>query len=116
MTPSEIKLYKSTVNNNFAMLYKAGGTSKFVTVVGMTAVFLAATLVWSASGGYVRGYIGAAQQGADQVPGTWGGTISVALIGASLTTPTNVWSGNIQHVPLRNKALTAAQIAYLSKV
>jgi len=89
-----------------AAVYTAQGTS-----------FLCAAIVRSEAGQYIRGYVDGVQQFSQADTDTWAGppAATTTVIGASNTGPVNPWLGNVAHVQLRNKALTAAQIAYLSK-
>jgi len=114
-----VRLYKPTINNLLLVDYEAGdvyeqGGGAFT---GTDWFCLGAS--WSKSGDVISYYKdGAAFGGADTVLGTWVGDIAAtyAVIGAAVTTPTAVWSGDIGPVALWNQALTADQIAYLSTV
>jgi hypothetical protein len=71
------------------------------------------------SGDIISYYLNGASAGtADTGLGTWVGDLdsTATILGASVDTPSDVWSGEIGPAALWNKALTADQIAYLSKV
>ena len=61
--------------------------------------------------GEFKTYYNGIQTGSTQtIGGVWVGNLTVALIGAQTTGPTSVWDGDIDHVGLANRALTAGEI------
>ena len=109
-----------TTNSQITYFYRANGTIQQVLLAGQSSTdWMCLFLTWSKSGDAVKAYLGGEQQGATQTGlDTWAGDLSaqVAVIGASITTPSSVWPGPIGPVALWNTPITANQIAYLSKV
>ena len=113
-----VVVQRTATNNLIRFQYTAGGTIKTIDDTSITdAAFHAWAITWSKSGDAVSAYVGGSQSGSAATGlGTWVGNLgaTTSVIGALVTTPSNVWSGPIGPVALWNKALTAAQIAYLS--
>lgn len=107
---------RSTGAGSMTLQYSAGGTAKLVTATLATLGWFHMCLTWSKAADEVRAYINGIQIGATQTGlGTWVGAVasSAANIGATLTTPSGVWSGSIAHVGLWNAPLTPAEVALL---
>ena len=113
-----VRLQKAAANGTVAFIYSAG-TIQSRTKSGLsTTDWFSMTITWKKSDDEVKPYWNGVQEGATlNGLGIWAGAPAATrcVIGAALTTPTFPFLGNIQHVPLRNKALTPAQVAYLSK-
>jgi hypothetical protein len=74
-------------------------------------------MTWSAAGDRVRYYYdGAAADTADAGLGTWAGTPSAILIGASSTVPANPYFGFIAQASLFDSEQSAAAMADLAAV
>ena len=76
-------------------------------------------VVVSRSGNYLRGFINGIANGADiTVGGDWVGipVATTTTVGAASSTPGNVWSGLIAHVPVLNRAATPAEMAQAAAV
>ena len=116
---NDIYIRKHGTNGLVQFVYAAGGVFENRSPsLGSPTSWFPVTMTWSKTGDVVNMYgIGGALLDSSTVLGTWSGalTLNASQIGAHSQAPIDVFSGNIQHVPLRNKALTAAQIAYLSK-
>ena len=113
---------RSTTNNRMQIFYQTGAGPFYggANIDSITSVdWICYALTWSLSGDACQAWISGAASGAEvnsvvQFKDDLGAT--VVNIGAASTTPTNVWSGSIGPVALWNKALSADQIANLSKV
>ena len=115
-----LAIYKSTGNNAVTYAYNAGGTWDPGAKGSLTTTdWMCFAMSWSNSGDAMKSYYAGTQSGATATSlGTWLGDLGSGstIIGAANDTPTSPWSGPIGPVALWNKALTADQIAYLSKV
>jgi hypothetical protein len=118
-----VLILRTSTNNQLLCEYSAGATVKSRNISSITStdwIFLAFT--GSKSADVTKGYMAllgapAAQQGAAQTGlGTWAGVLASTntVIGASTTTPSLVWSGQIAHVALFGRALTEANILGLA--
>lgn len=114
---NQIYIDKSTASNRIDISLIAGGTTKIITdtsLAGSTNYFMIA-MTWDISDGLIM-YINGSQVGLKQTGlGTWAGNLSTTrqIIGASSTTPANIWSGSIAHVALWNATLTPTEISAL---
>jgi hypothetical protein len=115
---NKIFLAKNSTDNQIIVDYKAGGTDELATFAATSLNFMAVAATWSQSGDSVKWYLNGAQAASATSIGTWAGTpaATTTVIGAGTTVPANVWSGSLAHCALWSKALSADQIAYLSKV
>jgi len=106
-------------NNRFALIYVAGGTAHTIEVAITSVAWWHWALTWSRTANEVRAYLSGTQTGATGIGvGVWVGAllsnrvvIGSALAGAS---PTEVWSGNLAHAALWNRALSPAEVAALA--
>ncbi|HAM41544.1 MAG TPA: hypothetical protein DCP69_09465 [Candidatus Omnitrophica bacterium] len=114
-----VSLYKDA-NNSMYAVYAAGGVFKERNFgVGTPITFQCVTLTWHKADDVAIAYLNGAQVGATLTGlGTWSGALvsSRVVIGALNTTPQVPWFGNIQYVPLGNRALTPAEVAALAVV
>src|SRR3990167_2796826 len=114
-----IFILKHSTPNLLSLRFFGNGTSYQFDVSSISDVnFMSLTISWSLAENYVKGWRNGVQVGVASVHPTWTApslSATGTVIGAQNTTPSAPHLGNIQHVPLRNKALTPAQIAYLSK-
>lgn len=108
---------KPAASNIFDMYYVAGGTSKNVRKSSFSpAGWTHMALTWDATADQVIGYINAVQVGAILTGlGTWSGVLvsTNCNIGANATTPTSVWSGNLEDAAVWPLALPPGAIAEL---
>ncbi len=112
---------KSSSTGTIDLIYQAGGTTKGVSVSGLSANvgWIHFALTWDKGADQVKGYINGAQTGATQTGlGVWAGSLAATttIVGAFVTTPSNVFSGVEAHVAIWTLALTAAQILTLATV
>lgn len=104
--------------NTLVAAYLAGGTNSSILKTSFSpSTFFHLAMTWDkATLNQVALYINGTQQGTS-VPGTFSTSpLTITVLGASSTVPANVWNGNIAHMALWNKALTAAEIFELSLV
>jgi hypothetical protein len=109
-----IRGIKSATNNTIVARYLAGGTAEDIstTILGSVTDWFMVAITWEKPGNFTL-YINGVQAGTPQaIAGTWVGNLSAteAVIGASITTPSNVWDGDISYVGLSNVAMTPAEI------
>jgi len=111
-----IMFRRQVANNTLAALYNANGTLKTASIAGLsTTGWMHLALTWSLAADELIAYYAGAQSGAAQTGlGTWAGNVGNATIGATSTTPANVWSGYLAHVALWASALTPGQMANLA--
>lgn len=112
-----ISIHKTTTTNQLQLRRNAGVASKFVVstaLVGTEAPFSAA-ITWDTVANQMKAYLNGAQVGATQANiDTFAGALTDATIGAQNASATASWSGQIAHVALFNRALTALEIADLA--
>lgn len=116
---NKILLRKSSTNNTYYLSYIAGGTSETSGPTSMTtAGWFCSVATWSKTAELCALYVTDKPVATSANLGTFAGSLAStgAVIGAESTTPGVVFSGTIAHVALWNTPLTAAQIAYLSRV
>ena len=118
---NRIDLRKATTDNTLQATYIAGGTIKLVTSVALGGLLTSFCMgmTWKTASDAFAFYLSGVQSGATRTGlGVWAGTLAATgtVIGAQTTTPTTPWLGNGAHVALWSKALTPAQVAYVSKV
>lgn len=114
-----VLIAKSNSNNTLQASYVAGGTSKTVGATTSSVEWLYAAVTVSKTPDQFIFYLNGTQIGSTQTAlGAWTGALDSTLcnIGATNTTPANVWSGLIAHVALWNTPLSATQIATLATV
>ncbi len=103
---------KSATATGPRLLYVAGATIRSFIPAFTGANWFNVAIVWSSSGGYVRGFFNGGQSGADQIPGTWVGSLGSTLTAiGSGGGASNVMNGFIAHALVLNRAATAAEIA-----
>lgn len=112
---NQVVFNKSSSNNNTDILYVAGSVTKGVTVstFGGSTAWNCIGITWSKSADQVKAYGNGVQVSATTTGlGVWAGSIAATttLIGAFVTTPTNVWSGSLAHCAIWNRALSAAEM------
>lgn len=117
---NKIGLMKSNVENQLRIDYEAGNVLETATnsALAGTLDFFVIAITWSKTADAIFYYINGASFATDTALGTWVGNLSntTTAIGVSAITPAQIWSGPIGPVALWNKALTADQVATLSKV
>ncbi len=114
-------ILKSSSNNVLSYQYIAGGVASAPLATSISSlVWNCMLLTWSKSADQVKGFLNGVQVDTTKTGlGVFAGTLvsSGASIGSSSGSAAgNVWSGTLAHVALWSIALTAAQVAYLSKV
>jgi hypothetical protein len=117
---NRVRISKSTTNNRLTLRYIAGGSFSDKNIDGLNSTdWLCAVLTWSKAADQAISYLGGVQQGAALTGlGVWVGTLgaTTTCIGAASTSGDSPWSGLIGPLALCNRALTAAEIAVLSRV
>jgi len=114
-----ISIFRSTVNNELAWFYKAGGTFEVNTVSTSDTAWMHVAITWSKTADEVRYYRNGASAGStDTGLGVWAGNFnpSWATIGAGSTGPIHPWYGWLAHCAVWDSALTPTQIADLAAV
>lgn len=116
-----VSIYRSATNNTIAFDYVAGGTTKSVasTVIGGSTAWAHVAITWDKAADQVKAYINGTQTGAAQTGlGTWAGLLSSTqtVLGALNTTPSQVWSGFLNHMAIWKAALSPANVANLATV
>jgi hypothetical protein len=118
---NQVYINKSASNNALDLIYQAGGTAKgvspatFAGNIGWNHL----ALTWSKSGDAVKAYVNGAQSGATATGlGVWAGALAATttVLGAFVTTPSNVFSGMLAHPAVWSTPLSAAQIAQIATV
>lgn len=115
---NRLSLTKPSGTNALTALYVAGGVTKTINAVSVTSDgWLQVAMTWSKAVDEFKFYLQGSQVGATVSGlGTWVGTLgsTATLIGAGITTPTEVWHGWLAHVALWSTPLSGAQIAALA--
>lgn len=114
-TTDAVLIERTTTANTFRLAYIAGSTTKSVSPTYYDPYtyeigWIHLGMTWSTTADALIVYVNGAQSGTTQTSlGTWSGSLAATLatIGATATTPSNVWSGWIQHVAIWNAALSA---------
>ena len=116
-----VQIFKSATSNRLDFNYRAANVSKTVSLTSFSpTTFQCYALTWqdSGAGDAMKAYINGVQTGVTQTGnGLWAGSsldTTRTLIGASVTTPATVWSGQEAHVAVWDTALSAAQIETLA--
>jgi hypothetical protein len=111
-------LLKANGNNLFRCYMARNGAVRSIDATISETAYFNFTMTWSTAANQLIFYVKGIQVGA---PSTVTGSVVGSLasghtrIAAHFTT-SNSWSGNLSHLQLYNRALTAAEILYLSKV
>lgn len=112
-----IRISKSTSANIVTVNYGAGGTLKAVSLtLGKTTWYRVGMSV-SVTGDALKAFVNGAQSGSTQTSlGVWAGTYAATTtcIGATDTSNTNPWKGEIADVQIYNRALTDAEMQSLT--
>ena len=114
---NEIYLEKLTTNDTLQYVYEAGGTPVFENVdIGSPTAWMFLLITIDIINDVVRLYHNGAQVGSDQTGfGSFAGDIAIAHIG-SRDGSTRIFDGNIAHVAVWDRVLTAAEISSISSV
>lgn len=117
---NRLYMERSTTANRIVANYIAGATALAVNVTTAAPTdWLHFAMTWSKVADQFKCYVSGAQSGATQTGlGVWAGSIgaTTTALGASDTSGTNPWSGNLAHVAVWASPLSAAQIATLAAV
>ena len=112
---NRVGLNKAVANNEVDWLYVAGGTSKTAGITPFSPTgYFHLGLTWSKAADQVIFYVNGAQQGPTVTGlGTFAGALSntQTVIGSLSTTAAQVWSGQIAHVAVWARPLSAAEMA-----
>ena len=92
---NRLSINRTTTNNQIRFAYKAGGTLETYDLTISRTGWTAFGLTWSDTGDKVKYFENGVLKETDTGVGTWSGAVQAAasLIGASNSTPTQVWSG-----------------------
>lgn len=114
-------IIKNSTNNQAMLRFRAAGTAIMsVNLNSMTTTgWFHVALTWSRAADEFKGYLSGTQSGATQnglslFAGSPANTST--LVGALSTAPTQVWSGNLAHVAVWARPLSATEIATLATV
>lgn len=111
-----VAIYKHTDNDVYCAYNAAGTLESQALSIGTPTDWFQVAVTWSKAADQFKAYLNGAQVGATGSGlGIWSGAIAstLAVVGASSTTPADVWSGLLANVCLWNRALNATQIAAL---
>lgn len=120
-----VLLEKTATANTLRAAYIAGSTTKSVSpkvyarLGGQKAEWHHLAMTYSAADDAVKVYLDGAQSGSTATSlGTWSGSVAstIYVIGASATTPSNVFKGWIAHVAQWTTVLTADEIRELAVI
>lgn len=120
-----VLLEKTATANTMRAAYIAGSTTKSVSPTiyarlgGQKAEWHHLAMTYSATDDAVKVYLDGLQSSTTQTSlGTWSGSVAstIYVVGASATTPSNVFKGWIAHVAQWTSVLTADEIRELSKM
>ena len=114
-----IAISKRDTNNAIQFDYFAKTTETISKTSVSETGFMALGMSWSLSGDAVKGYYNGVQEGSTQTGlGVFSGQLASnrTLLGARTSTPTQPFTGNEAHAQIYNKALSADEIAYLSRL
>lgn len=105
-------------NNEFSFFYEANATAESTDYAFSAMGWFCAAMTWSNSGDSVVFFINGDLVTSHSTIGTWAGALNndQAIIGARITTPTNVWHGWLGPVAIWSTPLTPEQVAYVSAV
>jgi len=114
---NRVIIWKNTADSRILMYYTAGGTgSNIAATSGSPTGWFQVAITWSKSADQVKAYFNGTQAGSTQTGlGTWIGNLSSlnAVIGATSTTATYPWSGDINDVRLYTRALSPEEISLM---
>ncbi|GAF79945.1 unnamed protein product [marine sediment metagenome] len=120
---NQVYIRKTTNSNQLRLSYIAGGTSEAAATTSLagTTDWFHMAITWDKAPGTgeVKYYLNGASAGTtDTALGVWAGSLvsTNTCIGASSTTPANVFDGYQAHWNVWTSALTAAQVATLAVV
>lgn len=118
---NRVQFDRTSTNNQIRVTYAANSVVKNITSTALNGSldYFCLAITWSASADQAKGYLNGLQISATQTGlGTWAGALgsTSAIIGASVTTPSTLWSGVIGPVLLLNRAATAAEVLRASTV
>jgi len=112
-----VALLRTSSNNQLSFRYKAGGTQESINIATSSIAYLLCIATWDTSAdggnGEFKAYLNGVKSGATlAIDGTWVGNLlsTSTIIGAASTTPNQVWDGDISHVGIANRALSATEI------
>jgi len=114
---SYLARFMKSNTNQFEGRYTTGATAKVVQFTLSATTWTQVALTVSKSADQLKVYLNGTQQGSTQTSlGTWSGALDTtqSVIGASGTTPSQVWDGAIAKVAVWDTPLTSSEISALS--
>jgi hypothetical protein len=111
-----VAIYKHTDNDVYCAYDAAGTLRSQALSIGTPTDWFQVAVTWSKGADEFKAYLNGAQVGSTGTGlGIWSGAIAstLAVVGASSTTPADLWSGLLANVCLWNRALNATQVASL---
>lgn len=116
---NKIYIYKATTNNTLQFVHLGGVTTRTVTYTPVSEVgWMRMAMTWSVSADEMKAYVNGVQVGATQTGlGVWTGDLnsSQCILGALTLGGAGPWSGWLGRVRLWSKALSASEIAKVSR-
>lgn len=113
---------KPTTNNQFDVIFIAGGTNRSASFApinsGLTSRFFSIILTSNQAAGRCRFYLNGSQLGANQVPGTWIGSLDPVncAIGGRGASATNSWRDSAAQSAVWNTELTPAECLIVGRM
>jgi len=114
---NEFSIQKAVGINSLTFQYFAGGVGRSPGVTVSTTNWFHAALTWSKSGDSVEAFVNGVPAGVLSGLGVWSGSLNSdrCCIGASIKTPSFVFSGSLQYAMLLNRAATSAEVAQMAR-
>ena len=105
-------------DNNMQCNYRADDTQENVVQLVGNQIWHGLLMTWRTSTDVVRYYYDGTTLTPSIGLGAWAGNLNAtrAVIGAYNTTPTNPWSGNLAHIAVWDRVLTAREALALSRL
>lgn len=115
----QIYFYKKVGGSGLTIQYQAGGPPQFVPIATNTLNWFMVGITWDKVADEVKVYFNGPQTGSTQTGmGVWSGDLSSTetVIGAENTTPDLGFEGDVAHVAVFDKALSAGQMLKLARI
>jgi len=113
---NSLLIKKASAAGTLQILYKAGATTKTFTLGSLsTTGWFHYAFTWSLATNQAIAYYNGVAASPQTSLGTWAGNPAAnqTLIGAYITTPSNIWSGWLVHPAIWDRALSDEEIYYL---